>query len=194
MAGVSIAQTKRPSPAQPKTQTLAPGTYHDWHDSLDEVVIPKPINLSGFQQVDVTITPAAGLKLPSETENTHKAVKEVVAAAAKPFVTGLQQKIRKPGVTVRVGRNGKDALLVRAQIVRIDPGSQAARYWGSFSAGAAVVEVSGELVDQRDGSVIARFRQERRSGFGLLGGGYHALLERDLKEIGGDVAELINAL
>ena len=194
MTCTGMAQTKRPSPVQKKTEALAPGTYHDWHGSLDEVIVPKPISLPVFQQVDVVISPAPGLKMPSETDNTHKAVKEVVAASAKPFTRGLQEKIRKPGVTVRVGRNGKDALLVRAQITRIDPGSQAARYFASFSAGAAVVEITGELIDQRDGSVIARFRQERRSGFGLLGGGYHALLDRDLKEIGADVAELINAL
>jgi len=41
--------------------------------------------------------------------------------------------------------------------------------------------------------VLVRFAQERRSGFGAFGGGYRALFERTARQLGGDVAGLINA-
>jgi hypothetical protein len=82
---------------------------------------------------------------------------------------------------------------VRARITKSDPGSQAARYWGGFGAGAAKVGISGEIVDGASGKVLVRFTQERRSGFGLLGGGYRELLDRTMRQIGGDVAGLVRA-
>ena len=65
---------------------------------------------------------------------------------------------------------------------------------GQLRRGAAKVGVSGEIVDGGTGKVLARFTQERRSGFGLFGGGYRELLDRTLKQIGGDVAGLIRAM
>jgi len=51
----------------------------------------------------------------------------------------------------------------------MNPGSQAARYWGGLSAGAAIVEIT-EDVDERTNAVLITFQQERRSSWGLLGG------------------------
>ena len=77
--------------------------------------------------------------------------------------------------------------------MKSDPGSQAARYWGGFGAGAAKVGITGEIIDGRTNKVLVRFTQERRSGFGLFGGGYRELLARSMRQIGGDVAGLIKA-
>jgi len=64
--------------------------------------------------------------------------------------------------------NFRESLLLRARITKINPGSQAARYWGGLSAGAAIVEIT-EDVDERTNAVLITFRQERRSSWGLLG-------------------------
>jgi hypothetical protein len=73
----------------------------------------------------------------------------------------------------------------------MDPGSQAARYWGGFGAGAARTEVEGEVVDARTGKALLRFRQERRSGVGMFGGDYVKLMQRNLRTIGEDLAGVL---
>lgn len=55
------------------------------------------------------------------------------------------------------------------------------------------IAMTGEIVDAASGKVLVRFRQERRSGFGAFGGGYGALFTRTVRQIGGDIASLINA-
>ena len=65
--------------------------------------------------------------------------------------------------------NFRKSLLLRARIAKFNPGSQAARYWGGLSAGAAIVEIT-EDVDERTNAVLITFRQERRSSLGVLGG------------------------
>src|SRR6266849_2483465 len=49
--------------------------------------------------------------------------------------------------------NSRESLLLRARITKIDPGSQAARYWGSFSARAAIVEITGDIFDEHTNAV-----------------------------------------
>ncbi len=55
------------------------------------------------------------------------------------------------------------------------------------------VGIVGEFIDAPSGKVLVRFAQERRSGFGLFGGGYGELFVRTAQQIGGDVAGLLNA-
>jgi hypothetical protein len=198
VASTALAATptpRSPVPSRSSPATLAPGKYHDWNRYLDEVVVERSVNLSAVRTIDVSLTAASQLRYPDASQNTHKAVREVAAAAQRPFLKGFTERFRRSGVTVHEGeRPARDGLLVRAWITKIDPGSQAARYWGSFSAGSAVVEIAGEIIDEKKRTALIRFRQERRAGWGLLGGGYHALLDRDIKQIGGDVAGLVNAL
>ena len=199
LSAIAFAEPKpkvtAPAKSPAATATFTPGTYRDWHRYFDEVTVVKRINTVSFRRVDVSLTGSPQLQFPNPGDNSYRAVKEVLAASSRPFLQGLQEKLRKPGVTVGASdRTGSGALFVRAQITRLDPGSQAARYWGSFGAGAAKVEIRGEIIDGRDLSVLFRFRQERRAGWGLMGGGYHAMLDRSIRQIGGDVAGLLNAL
>jgi hypothetical protein len=190
-----LAQPNSRNAPPPRSGILARGTYRDWNDYLDEVVVVRAARSASIRSVAVSIAASPQLKYPPESENTHRAVREVVAGAIRPFLRGFEEKLNRSGVTVRAGeRSAADGLSVRARITRIDPGSQAARYFGSFGAGAAIVEISGEIINERDHSTFIRFRQERRSGFGLGGGGYHALLDRTIRQIGGDIAGLVNAL
>ncbi len=90
-------------------------------------------------------------------------------------------------------RGKGETLVIRARLLKVDPGSQAARYFIRFGAGAVKIEMLGEVVDARSRKVLLRFRQERRSGFGAFGGAYGELFDRTARQIGGDVAELLNA-
>jgi len=167
-----------------------PGRYTDWHD-VDEVTIVQSFQRSSYGRVVVQRLDTSNAPLPEKSDNSYAAVKAALAGSTDAFAEGLRGKL--PGVQVQTGEGGNNALLVRARIMKSDPGSQAARYWGGFGAGAAKVGITGEIVDGRTNKVLVRFTQERRSGFGLFGGGYRELLDRSMRQIGGDVAGLISA-
>ena len=166
----------------------APGTYHDWHD-VDEVTIVQPFNASAYSQIAVESFDSAGVKMPNTNDNTYRAVQTALRVTKPAFMEGVAQKAKR-----KVGPNapGK-TLVIRARVTKIDPGSQAARYFVGFGAGAVKIAIAGEIIDRSTGKVLVRFVQERRSGFGAFGGGYGALFERTARQLGGDIAELINA-
>ena len=173
-----------------KTGGTKPGKYTDFHD-VDEVTIVQPFQAKNYNRIVVQRLNTAGAPLPDASDNSYRDVKAALANSSMPFTEGVREKA---GMQVQPGAGGPGSLIIRARITKSDPGSQAARYWASFGAGAAKVGISGEIVDGGTGKVLARFKQERRSGFGLFGGGYRELLDRTLKQIGGDVAGLIRAL
>jgi hypothetical protein len=177
--------------APPSSGAAKPGRYTDFHD-VDEVTIVQPFQLANYKTVVVAPVDTRNAPLPPEKDNSYADVKTALATSTELFVQGMQQKAG--GLQVRSGQSGgADALLVRTRITKSDPGSQAARYWGGFGAGAVKVGMTGEIIDGRSNKVLVRFTQERRSGFGMFGGGYRDLLHRTMKQIGGDVANLLKA-
>jgi hypothetical protein len=129
------------------------------------------------------------VKLPPPNENTYGPVQSAIRLMKPAFMDGLAQKAqRKAGAN----RSGK-TLVVRARLTKVDPGSQAARYFVGFGAGAVKIAIVGEIIDRASGKVLVRFAQERRSAFGAFGGNYSELFLRTARQIGGDIGELINA-
>ena len=173
-----------------KGGTVKPGRYTDFHD-VDEVTIVQPFQARNYNRIMVQRLNTANAPLPEPSDNSYADVKAALANSTQPFLQGVREKAGN--MQVQPGQGGANALVIRARITKSDPGSQAARYWASFGAGAAKVSISGEIVDGGTGKVLARFTQERRSGFGLFGGGYRELLDRTLKQIGGDIGGLIRA-
>jgi hypothetical protein len=174
-----------------KGGAVKPGNYTDWND-VDQVTIVQPFQRSAYQRVVVAPLDTRNAPLPEKSDNSYADVKAALAGSTQAFVQGLRDN--SPGMQVQSGSGGgANALIVRARITKSDPGSQAARYFAGFGAGAAKVGVSGEIVDGKTNKVLVRFTQERRSGVGMFGGGYRELLERSLRQIGGDVAGLIGA-
>lgn len=172
-----------------------PGTYQDWDGTLDQVTIVRSFKSASYGRIVVPVLETKAVQLPSAKDNTFKAVKEVLGHSTEKFSEGIKRDLRDKQKLVRIGEpQGADELIIRGRVLTMDPGSQAARYWAGFSAGAARVMISGEIIDGRTKTVLVRFKQERRSGAGLLGGGYHAVLDRSLREIGEDVASLLNAM
>jgi hypothetical protein len=188
---VLVAAVLIPFSVQAKSGSTQPGSYSDWHD-VDEVTIVQPFHLANYKRVLVQPLDTSKAPLPPAKDNSYSDVKTALATSTDLFVQGLRQKLGT--LDVQTGQNGgANSLLIRARIIKSDPGSQAARYWGSFGAGAVKVGIAGEIIDGATNKVLVRFTQERRSGFGAFGGGYRDLLHRTIKQIGGDVAGLLRA-
>jgi hypothetical protein len=166
----------------------APGTYRDWNGDIDEVTILQPFNAASFDSIAVESFDTTGVQLPNPKDNTYPAVLTAMRLVKPAFMGGLQEKARR-----KIGGGGRGTLIIRARMTKLDPGSRAARYWAGFGAGAVKIQLVGEIVDGNSKRVLVRFRQERRSGFGAFGGGYEELFTRTARQIGGDIAGLVNA-
>lgn len=174
-----------------KNAAARAGRYTDWND-VDQVTIVQPFQKSSYSRVVVQQLDTRNAPLPDAKDNSYADVKSALASSTRPFADGVQKKL--PGMRVDTGKGGgAGALIIRVRITKSDPGSQAARYFAGFGAGAAKVGVAGEILDGSTNKVLVQFAQERRSGVGFFGGGYRELLDRSLHQIGGDVAGLIRA-
>jgi hypothetical protein len=165
-----------------------PGTFRDWHD-VDEVTIIRPFNASAYEQIAVESFDSAGVKLPPTNENTFSAVQSAIRMMKPAFMDGVAQKAQRKAAANASGKT----LVVRARLTKVDPGSQSARYFIGFGAGAVKIAIVGEIIDGSSGKVLVRFAQERRSGFGAFGGNYSELFMRTAHQLGGDIGGLINA-
>lgn len=166
----------------------APGTYRDWNGDIDEVTILQPFHAANFDSIAVESFDTSGVQLPNPKDNTYPAVLAAMRLIKPAFMGGLQEKARR-----KIGGGGRGTLIIRARMTKLDPGSRAARYWAGFGAGAVKIQMVGEIVDGSSKKVLVRFKQERRSGFGAFGGGYEELFTRTARQIGGDIASLVNA-
>jgi len=186
-----------PLAARNRKSPTEPGTYRDWKDEIDRVEILQPFRLADYDLVVVEPLDGSRTELPDQDDNAYAPIKSVLAHATDPYVSGLAERIGARIEVVEASRGEADSearkLILRGTIDRLDPGSQAARYWVGFGAGAAKTEISGELFDPASGKVLVKFNQERRSGVGEFGGDYEELMDRNLAQIGGDVAFLLAA-
>jgi hypothetical protein len=194
LASLSLALWPHASAASKRATT--PGTYHNWDGDLDEVTIVQPFRLDSYADIAIESFDITGLPLPDPKENTFLAVQTALSKIKPSFIEGFQRKLRRrPQVNEAPSRPGTrpNTLVIRIRVTKADPGSQAARYFGGFGAGAVKVALFGEVIDAPSGKVLLRFAQERRSGFGLFGGGYGELFVRTAQQLGGDIANLLNA-
>jgi hypothetical protein len=184
--GAAFAKDKKPAPTNP-------GKYTEWGGEIDELEVVAPFRLAEYSHIAVEPFDNSATPLPDADDNSYAPAKAVLAKAANSFTEGLSESLSKPQAAVTgAGKEaGPGTLVVRGKVTTMDPGSKAARYWGGFGAGAARTEISGEVVDGASGKVLLRFLQERRSGWGLFGGDYEKLMNRNLRAIGEDLAGVL---
>jgi hypothetical protein len=176
-----------------RNDPTAPGTYRDWNGDIDEVTILQPFNAASFNAIAVESFDTVGVPLPNPRDNTYGAVQGALRLIKPAFMAGLEQTARrKIGANDLPGAKGR-TLIIRARVTKLDPGSRAARYWAGFGAGAVKIAMTGEIIDGTSKKTLARFKQERRSAFGAFGGGYEELFTRTARQIGEDIAGLVNA-
>lgn len=169
--------------------STAPGQYTDWSGEVDRLEIVKTFQHSAYGKVVVKKFDSSKTPLPEKDDNTYEPVQEVLGDPESSFVEGL----RKAGFSADVGGGGAGTLVVHTVVEEMDPGSRAARYWGGFGAGAVRVVLRIEVKDGGSGATLLKMHQERRSGFGVGGGSYVNLLNRTLRQIGGDLGMVLNA-
>ncbi len=178
----AFARGKKKNPA-----TTEPGTYKEWGPDIDELEIVQSFHFADYSKIVVEPIDT------SATDTKDKAIANAAAAATNDFVEQLGKEVKTPVSAGEKPKKSADTLIIRAKVTNMDPGSRAARYWASFGAGAAIAKVEGEIVDGQSNKVLARFTQERRSGFGVAGGSSESLLRRDVRAIATDVANILKA-
>jgi hypothetical protein len=170
----------------------APGKYTEWDGEMDELEVVSTFKLADYKGVVVETFDTSSTPLPEKKDNTYGPVQYALAHATLPFTDGLASQLHTPVAAGEARKKGEAGeLRVRGRVTEMDPGSQAARYWAGFGAGAARTEITGEVVDGATGAVLLRFKQQRRSGVGSLGGNYEELLDRNLITIGEDLGNVL---
>ena len=169
-----------------------PATKANWADTIDRVEFLENFSLNDYGGVAVTPLDTSKVKIP--VDNTRRPVEEALERSTTMFVNALKKKVRSVPVTVAsVGQPSGNVLVLRASIDEMNPGSQAARYWGGFGAGAAGTTISGELTDPRSGRTLLRFKDRRTTSGGFAGGSYKDVLNENLNDLGQDVGVLLSA-
>lgn len=183
-----------PALAKGKGAPTAPGKYTDWSGEIDELEVAETFKVADYGKVVIEPFDTSSTPLPESDDNTYEPVKKILGQVTPPFVEGLQGEFSTLPVSLKAGGDAEPkTLLVRGKVLEMDPGSQAARYWGGFGAGAARTRIAAEVVDAATGKVLLRFTQERRSGVGMMGGDYVKLMNRNLRTIGEDLALVLKA-
>lgn len=181
----AIAQNARESAPTKAPQTRPVLTYHNWH-GIDEATVFQPFKGSDYDTIAVENFDINGVRLPPAKENTIHAVEQALSDMKPEFIAGLTKNARRP---VGGQQSGK-TLVVRARLAKLDPGSQGGLL---FESGTVQIRIIGELIDGSSGQLLVRFSQERQSGFRVFGGRSDELFRQTARQLGGDVATLINS-
>jgi Domain of unknown function (DUF4410) len=172
----------------------APGKYEEWGPNIDQIEIIKTFKFADYKKIVVVPVDATKATMPEKSDNSYEAARSVVATATDPLVAGMKEVLENADISVD-NKPGKSAgtLIIRTRLLSMDPGSQAARMWVGYGAGAAGTKVEGDIVDAKSGEVLAKFTQERRSGNSWRGSGYDTMMNKNLHAIGEDVANILKA-
>lgn len=184
---VTLALPMAPSFAQ----NTAPGNYKDWN-KVDSVQIVQTFKFADYTKLVVAPLEKSDIKLPDEKDNTYAPTKKILEGSDDFFVEGLTKGIadfRKDFVVEKGTTGGAKTLLMRGKLVKLGAGSQAARVFGGFGAGAGSARIAVEIVDAATGTVLARMTHERRVG----SGGYDKVMTKALNEVGDTFAKGLKA-
>ncbi|MBA3963604.1 MAG: DUF4410 domain-containing protein [Chthoniobacterales bacterium] len=173
---------------------IAPGSYRNWKGQITEVVVNRSFQADNYRDIFVEPLGSVGVKVPEKPRQKEAA--EALKSAKAAFIEGLRGNLREH-VETRSSKPGavEDALVIRAHLVAIDAGSENARYYlFGLGGGAVGVSIEGEIFERSSHRVLITFKQTRRSTFGRGGGtGFGELFSKTTRQLGGDVAALINA-
>lgn len=169
----------------------------DWKGLIDSFVLVRDFNLSDYTRVVVEKLDTAATPLPPKDDNTYEPTYLVLKTSSDIFLSGMRGVFRdashpiEPVLAAEAGPDAGKVLVVRGKVTQMNPGSRALRYWVSFGAGQSRVEISGEVLDAADNTVLARFVHARSSGIGTWGGDYQKFLSDDTRDVGEDVAKML---
>ena len=173
------------------------GMTKDWNNLIDEAEVVQTFNLNDYSKVVVANLDTSATPLPPSGENTYQPVSIVLKSSSEIFTEAVREEFKEEGSRLSVvgpessAGSAPGALLVKGRVTRMDPGSQALRYWVGFGAGKSTVEVAGEVIDMASNKTLLRFKHAKASGIGGLGGDYQKFLTDDTHDVGEDVAKML---
>jgi hypothetical protein len=169
-----------------------PSSAKDWN-GIDAVEFVQEWKLNDYSKLVVEPLDTSTTELPPKDENTYEPVIGVLKKTDGIVLSEIGQKLKG---RMEVSGNKAEVsqpkrLVLRGRVADIHPGSQAARYFGGFGAGAAWVKITGELVDAQTGNVLLKFEQQRVGSVGMFGGSYDGLLTGCVVEIARDIGRML---
>jgi hypothetical protein len=176
-----------------KAQT-APGKYTNWgDDEFDVVEILEPFKFADF--ASVSLAPLDVSHVPSLEGGAAKDLQKALAGCNEAFLKGVRNGVKDFSKTpVAAEEPQGKALVIKAAVVDLNPGSKAARGLIGYGSGAARAKVSGEILDAATGKVLVRFTHEKRAGSGMLGAGSSSqLMLKSTERAGADIGRLFKA-
>ena len=189
LVAIAPAVARSASPAG-----TTPGGYQSWGGQIDEVTVKRSFTADNYRDILVEPLGTVGVKVPEKSRQEEGA--KALKSAKTAFLEGLRGNLRERR-TKRSSQRGQEegALVIRARLVSIDPGSESARYYLlGLGGGAVSVSIVGEIFERDSHRTLVTFQQTRRSKVGPGGGtGFGQLFSQTTRQIGADVASLINA-
>jgi hypothetical protein len=164
------------------------------HVILYESQISKdaPIRLREFPTDNADLGTGANEKKPKYQE----IAREMQENAPKLTLQAAMDGLKEEGFTdVAVVEEDEaipdDALVIKGEFTKLNPGSQGKRFMVGFGAGKSKVCASGKVVRGEQGEVLMEF-DHCRSGTGMLyGGSSEGMMEKDSEGTGSHLAEFM---
>jgi Domain of unknown function (DUF4410) len=186
-AASAIAKNKAPNEK---------GVYKDWNKLIDHLEIVEPFQVTAFTMIVVLPLDTKQTPLPKQDDNTYPPTATALSKATDFFITGIKKRVAgKLEASIAEQAPTADAakgvLLIRGEVLELNPGSRAARYWVGFGAGKSRAEIKGEIVNAETGAPLLKFSHARASSMGEGGGDYTTFLDDDIREVGEDIGKML---
>ena len=174
-----------------------PGKYKEWGPDIDEIEIFKTFKIKDYDRVVVLPFDTSKTPLPDKDDNSYAAAKTVLAGYSDTLAEAIGPELKATAKVETAEKAPKTArtLIIRGKVDEMNPGSQAARMFAGYGAGAAGSKATAEIVDAKTGEVLVKFTQEHRSGgsFKFRGGSYENVMRDGIHATGQDVAHILDA-
>jgi len=179
-----------------KAASTEPGTYKEWGPDIDEMEILKTFHMKDYDRVVVLPFDTSSTSMPEKSDNSYEATRAVLRDYSETLTEALRPELKAPAKVEMADKAPKTAktLIIRGKVDEMNPGSQAARIFVGYGAGAAGTKATIEIVDARSGDVLARFTQAHRSGgsWKHRGGDYADVLRDSIHATGQDTAHILD--
>jgi len=189
---VSCATTSPPGSAPEKA---SPGKYTKWNGLIDELEIVQGFSIGNFSKVILLPIETASTPLPDKGDNTFEPVTMVLGQVDSIFMEGFKnglKDVRNVSVgSAQVTPTGPGALIIKAKVITMSPGSKALRYFVGFGAGHSAAKMQGEVIDAQSSQVLLRFNHGRGSSIGIFGGDYFKMMSGDSKDVAEDLGKML---
>lgn len=171
--------------------TQYPSTVKDWN-GIDNVEFLQEFRLNNYAQLVVEPLDTSTTPLPPQNENTYQPVVEMLKKTDAIITSQIEREVGNELVVLnKQPEHPEKTLLVRGKVTEMNPGSRALRFWVSFGAGSAWVQIQGEIVDAQSGNVLLRFTQRNVGAMGVVGESYETVFTRCVEGLGRDIGRLI---